>query len=87
MSGNIRSDKLLLATFGLLLSFGSKHIREETEELFGDLFKNVFVRRFLIFVVAYVYSSDVYSSVLVTILFIMAMQLSKKIKNKPDFEN
>lgn len=76
----IRSDKILLATLGLLVSFGSKPIREEAEDLFEGLFRNILMRRFLVFAVAYIYSSDLTAASLVTILFIMAMKFTEKVK-------
>ena len=71
-------DKLILAALGLLVSIGSKHIKDDVNDVFEHVFKNIFMRRFMVFAVAYVYSNDISASIVVTIIFIMIIKMTQK---------
>lgn len=80
-----QSDKLVLAVFGILISTGSKYIKDDVSDMFDELFRNVVMRRFLIFAIAYIYSRDISASIVVTILFIMLMKATEMVKAQHQF--
>lgn len=76
MSG-IRPAKLGMAALGLFVSLGSKHIKDDVNDVFETMLSNIVFRRLLVFAVAYTYSSDILSSIIVTIMFIMILKITQ----------
>lgn len=75
-------DPLIVASLGLLVNLGGKHVGDSLPTGLVDFLKNILVQKFVVFAIAFIFSKDFQASVIVTGAFIALTEFGLFPENK-----
>jgi|TARA_R110001592_G_scaffold296491_1_gene566917 hypothetical protein len=95
LSYQFQNSSLLIGISIIIMNIGGSYISKEIPDYIEEIFDTPILRRFFIFIVVLIYTKDIGTSILVTLLFIIMFSyllnkksryciLSEKYKNKEE---
>lgn len=71
LSNQFKNSTILVGIAIILMNIGGSHISKEIPDYIQEIFNKPLLRRFLIFVIVFIYTKDVKTAVIVTLLFVI----------------
>ena len=82
LSRYFEKSSLLIGLSIIIINLGGGYIRKEVPDYIEDFFNTPILRRFFIFIVVLIYTKDIETSLIVTLLFIIIFSILLNEKSK-----
>lgn len=78
----INNNKLIIGLAMILMNVGSKYVIQDLPRSLDNIFQNIWLRRLIIFCMAFISTHDVKTALLLTLLFILIFNILLNEKSK-----
>lgn len=78
----LNNNKIFAGCAMMLMNIGSRYISYDIPKSIDTIFENVWIRRIVIFCIAFIATHDVKISILITLIFILLMTILLNEKSK-----